>query len=142
MSDVLLAGAGVGAGGGLCVCAGWRRRRFLRFFFFGLTGLSAGRTVEGEMPPVGPWVAVEVEVPGVVPPLLPVGGAPGTTPPVAADALAVPHASATRRTRSANARRNPFAPCMGLGSEPLEQPFSRVHAPWPSSRGRRARVRS
>src|SRR3954469_9313053 len=117
MSDVLLAGAGVGAGGGLCVCAGCRRRRFLRFFFFGLTGLSAGRTVEGEIPPVGPWVAVEGEVegPGVVPPLLPVDGAPGTTPPVAADALAVPHASATRRTRTANARRNAFAPCMGHG---------------------------
>src|SRR3954468_5262144 len=115
MSDVLLAGAGVGAGGGLCVCAGWRRRRFLRFFFFGLTGLSAGRTGEGEIPPVGPCVAVEVEVPGVVPPLLPVRAAPGTTPPVAADALAVPHASATRRTRTANARRNAFAPCMGHG---------------------------
>src|SRR3954453_23029121 len=115
MSDVLLAGAGVGAGGGLCVCAGCRRRRFLRFFFFGLTGLSAGRTVAGEMPPVGPREAGGGGVPGVVPPLLPVGGAPGPTPPVAADALAVPHASATRRTRTANARRNAFVPCMGHG---------------------------
>src|SRR4051812_17826213 len=116
MSDVFPAGAGAGAGagGGLCVCAGCRRRRLLRFFF-GLTGLSAGRTVDGEIPPVGPWVAVEVEVPGVVPPLLPVAVEPGTTPPVAADALAVPHASATRRTSTANARRNAFAPCMGVG---------------------------
>src|SRR4051812_3794569 len=113
MSDVLLGGAGVGARGGVCVCvcAGGRRRRFFRFFF-GLPGASAGRRVDGETPPVGPCVAV---VPGVVPPLLPPDDGTGTTPPVAADALADPHASATRRTNIANAERNRFAPCMGLG---------------------------
>src|SRR4051812_8332633 len=112
MSDVLLGGAGVGARGGVGVCAGGGGRRFFRFFFFGLTGASPGRTVDGEIPPVGPCVAV---VPGVVPPLLPPDEGTGTTPPVAADALADPHASATRRTNIANAERNRFAPCMGLG---------------------------
>jgi hypothetical protein len=115
MSEVLLGGAGVGARGGVCVCvcAGGRRRRFFRFFFFGLTGASAGRTVEGEIPPVGPLVAV---VPGVVPPLVP--PAEGTTPPVAADALVDPQTNATRSTKIANAERNRFAPCMGVGIGP------------------------
>src|SRR3954471_5828720 len=110
MSEVLLGDAGVGVC--VCVCAGGRRRRFFRFFFFGLTGASAGRTVEGEIPPVGPCVAV---VPGVVPPLLPPEEGTGTTPPGAAEALPDPHASATSSTKIANAERNRFAPCMGVG---------------------------
>jgi hypothetical protein len=77
-------------------------------------------TLYGDTPPLGP---LGVTVAGEVPPLLvedPVGGA---TPPVAAEALAVPHASATRSTAIANAERNPFTPCMGLaigrGSTPV-----------------------
>src|SRR3954453_17014698 len=114
MSDVVLGGAGVGARGGVCVCvcAGGRRRRFLRFFFFGLTGASAGRTVKGEIPPDGPCVAV---VPGVVPPLLPPADGTGATPPVAADAEPAPTENATTRTTSAKAERSRCAPCMGPG---------------------------
>src|SRR5690349_14068124 len=100
MSEVLLGGGG--GGGGVCVCAGGRRWR-LRFFFFaflGFTGACGGRTDEGEMPPDGP---LEVFASGVVPPLCPTGAETppdgGETPPVAAEALAVPLASATRSTR-------------------------------------------
>ena len=112
MSEVVGAAAG-GVGGvvWVCVCAGWRRR-FLRFFFFGLTGASAGRTVEGEIPPVGPWLAV---VPGTVPPLTPPPDVTGTTPPVDAEAPDVPHANASTSTTIANAVRRRFPPCMGVG---------------------------
>src|SRR3954471_19168766 len=114
MSEVLAGGAGVGGGvcGGVCVWAGWRRRFLRFFFFFGLTGASAGRTVKGEIPPDGPCVAV---VPGVVPPLLPPADGTGATPPVAADAEPAPTENATTRTTSAKAERSRCAPCMGPG---------------------------
>src|SRR3954447_4933638 len=111
MSDVLAAG-GAGVGAGAVWCTGGRRRFLRFFFFFGLTGASAGRTVEGEMPPVGPCVAV---VPGAVPPLTPPPEGGGTTPPVEAEAPAVPHANASTSTAIANAERRRIAPCMGVG---------------------------
>src|SRR3954464_11080358 len=114
MSEVLLAGAGAGAGvgSGAWVCTGGRGWGRLRLFFFGLTGAAAGRAANGEIPPLGP---VWARVPGVVPPVLPVEPDDGTTPPVAAEALAAPHANATRSTTIANAERSRFPPCMGVG---------------------------
>src|SRR3954447_18402140 len=111
MSDVLAAG-GAGVGAGAVWCTGGRRRFLRFFFFFGLTGASAGRTVKGEIPPDGPCVAV---VPGVVPPLLPPADGTGATPPVAADAEPAPTENATTRTTSAKAERSRCAPCMGPG---------------------------
>jgi hypothetical protein len=82
------------------------------------------RTEDGEMPPV-----LELDVPlelfGPVPPdwldpdveLLPPDGA--EVPPVAAEALAVPHASAIRRITMANVERPGLPPCMGHGIGPL-----------------------
>jgi hypothetical protein len=75
-----------------------------------LTGAEAGRTEYGEMPPLRPTGAGALDaVPGVTPPVLveteppPEGGA---TPPEAADALAVPQASATNSTTMANVERS------------------------------------
>ena len=113
----------MGAGAGVCVCTGGRRRRGLRFFGFlrFLTGALGGRTADGEMPPVAPAGACEADgACGAVPPVLAEGGA---VPPVAADALAVPHASATRTTRIAHAERTGFPPCMGVGIGPPRTAF-------------------
>lgn len=114
MSDVLLVAGGVWVC--VCVCGGrrWRLRFFVFLAFFGLTGACGGRTENGEIPPVGPAGAT-----GAVPPVGPDGVETppegGATPPVVVEALAVPHASASTRTTSANATRNRFAPCMGVG---------------------------
>src|SRR4051812_41772619 len=98
MSDVLL-GAGAGAGAGVWVWAGgrrWRRRlRFFAFVFLGLTGACGGLTEYGDTPPVGPLC---VPVAGEVPPVLLACSEGGATPPVVAEAVAVPHASATNST--------------------------------------------
>src|SRR5439155_21662020 len=103
---------GAGVGVCVCVCTGWRRRglRFFGFLRF-LTGALEGRIADGEMPPVAPT--------GVTPPVLPDTEPPpeagGAVPPVAADALDVPHTSATRATAIAHAERTRFPPCMRVG---------------------------
>ena len=85
----------------------------MRFFgFCFLTGALGGRTVDGEMPPVTPTGPRDpADVPGVVPPVglvgteVPPDG--GATPPVAADAVAVPHPSATQ-SRTLASTTSPF----------------------------------